>query len=110
MNAGIGNRKRNGGQPGLERPEETSDVVKGLRRKYHCPIARRSALPEALPYVEHAPVQLRPRQRFRDTFPILLVINECHRCVVGLQARTLAQHSGNRRLNHGPHTTSDALG
>ena len=87
--------------PACNAPRKRNDVVESLRRQYHGAVAGRRTKPEFARDVQHSPIQLQPRQSFRNAVPVLLVINKRERRVIGLQTGALAQHSGNRRLKHG---------
>ena len=94
------NRKGNGGKSGLDGAKKRNDVVKPLRRQNDRAVTSRAAKPELLGKVQGSPVQLRPRQGFRNAVPIVFVINITEGCIVGLQTSALAQHSGNRKRHH----------
>ncbi len=92
-------RQRNGDHSGMQRTEESDDVVQPLRRDDHRAVTGRGGQPELTGHVGDPPVQLRPRQADRDAGPVLVIVDKGVRRVVRLHTGPLAQQCRKRSLD-----------
>ena len=85
-------RERNGDQPGLHGPQERQNVVEALRSQDRRPVSDSPVQTNLACHVDGPAGQLRPRNALGNARPVLFVVGEGERDVVGAQAGASVQH------------------